>query len=120
MTAYAVAMLRITDADKIAEYRTRAADALAQHGGEVVHAAPGPKVLEGQPIVPDIMALLRFADAAAAEAWIGDPALADVHALRRGIVGYPAVLRRLSRDRWQGWMRRYHPAHSCGFDVRVY
>ncbi|MEO0745680.1 MAG: DUF1330 domain-containing protein [Pseudomonadota bacterium] len=84
MTTYAVAMLRITDADKIAEYRTRAADALALHGGEVVQASPDPKVLEGAPVVPDIMALLRFPDAAAAEAWIADPTLTDVHALRNG------------------------------------
>ena len=84
MTTYAFAMLRITDADKIAEYRPRAADALALHGGEVVQASPDPKVLEGAPVVPDIMALLRFPDAAAAEAWIADPTLSDVHALRNG------------------------------------
>ncbi|WP_299687227.1 DUF1330 domain-containing protein [uncultured Tateyamaria sp.] len=84
MTAYAIAMLRITDAEKIAEYRTKAADALAQHGGEVVHAAAGPKVLEGQPIVPDMIAVLRFPDTEAAEAWMADPTLQDVHALRRG------------------------------------
>ena len=84
MTTYAVAMLRITDADKIAEYRTKAADALALHGGEVVHATPDPKVLEGAPVVPDVMALLRFPDAAAAEAWIADPTLTYVHALRNG------------------------------------
>ena len=83
MSAYAVAMLQVTDREKLAEYRTKAADALAKHGGEVVHAAPGPKVLDGQPVVPDIMVLLRFPEAAAAEAWISDPALADVHALRR-------------------------------------
>ena len=77
-------MLRITDPEKIAAYRTKAADALAKHGGEVVHAAPGPKVLEGQPIVPDMMAVLRFPDGDAAQAWMDDPELQDVHALRRG------------------------------------
>ena len=84
MTAYAVAMLRITDSETLGQYREKAADALAKHGGEVLHAAPGPQVLEGQPIRPDMMAVLRFPDAAAAEAWMADPELADVHALRQG------------------------------------
>ncbi|WP_415920902.1 DUF1330 domain-containing protein [Tateyamaria sp. SN6-1] len=84
MTAYAVAMLRITDPEKLGQYREHAAEALARHGGEVVHASPEPRVIDGAPILPDMVALLRFPDAAAADAWIADPDLAAIHALRRG------------------------------------
>ncbi len=84
MTTHAVAMIRVTNPDSLGQYREKAAAALARHGGEVVQASPDPQVLEGQPILPDVMALLRFPDRAAAEAWAGDPDLADIHALRHG------------------------------------
>ena len=84
MTTHAIAMLRITDQDSLALYREQAGAALARHGGEVVQVSSEPKILEGAPVLPDIMALLRFPDRASAEAWRADPELADVHALRAG------------------------------------
>lgn len=84
MTTHAIAMLRVTNRDSLALYREQAGAALARHGGEVVQATPEPKILEGSPTLPDIMALLRFPDRASAEAWRADPDLADVHALRVG------------------------------------
>ena len=84
MTTHAVVALRITNPDSLNQYREQAGAALTRHGGEVVHASPDLKVLEGSPILPDALAIVRFPDRAAAEAWIADPDLADVHALRRG------------------------------------
>ncbi|MEL6886071.1 MAG: DUF1330 domain-containing protein [Pseudomonadota bacterium] len=84
MTTHAIAMLRVTDPASLSAYRNVAADALARHGGAVVQASPDPAVLEGSPVQPDIMALLRFPDRDSAQAWIDDPALEPIHALRRG------------------------------------
>lgn len=84
MTTHAVVMLRITNPDSLAQYRDKAADALARHGGEVVQASPELKILEGAPILPDALAIVRFPDRTAAQAWIEDPDLQGVHALRTG------------------------------------
>ncbi len=84
MTAYALATLRLEDRDKVAQYREKAADALARHGGAVVQASADLDVLEGPIEAPDMAALLSFPDRNAAQAWISDPEIADVHALRRG------------------------------------
>ncbi|WP_299042578.1 DUF1330 domain-containing protein [uncultured Tateyamaria sp.] len=84
MTTHAVVMLRITNPDSLAQYRELAANALARHGGEVVQASPDLSILEGAPILPDALAVVRFPDRAAAEAWMADPDLQSVHALRRG------------------------------------
>jgi len=83
MTTHAVVSLRITDPEKLGQYREKAADALARHGGEVVQASLELSVLEGNPVTPDGIAIVRFPDQGAARAWIGDPDLAEVHALRR-------------------------------------
>ncbi|WP_299280382.1 DUF1330 domain-containing protein [uncultured Tateyamaria sp.] len=84
MTTHAVVMLRVTNPESLNAYREKAAEALAHHGGQVVQASPDLKVLEGKPVVPDAIAVVSFPDRAAAEAWIADPELANVHALRRG------------------------------------
>ncbi|MBY5932222.1 DUF1330 domain-containing protein [Tateyamaria omphalii] len=92
MTTHAVAMLRITNPDSLAQYREKAGVALARHGGEIVQAAPDISALEGAPVVPDIMAIIRFPDRAAAEAWIADPELQAVHDLRRAAGGSDILL----------------------------
>jgi uncharacterized protein (DUF1330 family) len=84
MTTRVVVMLRITNPESMNRYREKAGAALARHKGEVVQASPDLKVLEDNPVVPDAMAIVRFPDRDAAEAWIGDPGLADVLALRQG------------------------------------
>jgi len=84
MTVLAVVSLRITNPESLESYRGKAADALARHGGTVVEASRELTVLEGHPVVPDALAIVQFPDRDAAQAWIGDPELADIHALRRG------------------------------------
>jgi len=83
MTTHAIVMLRVTNPESLAQYREVAADALARHGGEVAQASPEPTVLEGAPVMPDVIAVLRFPDRAAAEAWEADPELQRAHGLRR-------------------------------------
>lgn len=84
MTVQALAMITITDKTSLAAYREQAAEALAKHGGSLVAADPAPLVLEAAGDTPDLAALLAFPNADAARAWIDDPALADIHALRNG------------------------------------
>ncbi|QDG78374.1 DUF1330 domain-containing protein [Labrenzia sp. PHM005] len=82
MTTQALALITVTDKDALGAYREKAPDALARHGGSVVRADPEPVVLETAGDRPNIAALLSFPSAEAAQAWINDPDLADVHALR--------------------------------------
>lgn len=82
---YAYVALKITNPDMLAAYREKADEALAAHGGIVVAAKKDLVALEGTPTLPDMAAILSFPDRAAAEAWINDPALAGIHALRRGV-----------------------------------
>ncbi|WP_428526856.1 DUF1330 domain-containing protein [Roseibium sp.] len=82
MTTHALAMITITDRELLGAYREKAPAALARHGGALVTVDPEPIVLEAAGDAPNIAALLSFPDADAAKAWINDPDLADVHALR--------------------------------------
>ncbi len=89
---YAYAKLTVTNPDALAAYRDVAEAALAKHGGKVESAAREFTVLDGAPNAPDVAALLSFPDREAAIAWSNDPALADVHALRRGAGGSDILL----------------------------
>lgn len=82
MTVQALAMITVTDKDILGEYRSKASEALAKHGGSVVAADPAPVVLEAAGDRPDLAALLSFPTLEAAEAWIGDPAISELHQLR--------------------------------------
>ena len=84
MTTHAIVTLKISTPEKLAAYRDKAADALAKHGGTVLQASRDLSVIEGAVELPDLIAILAFPDQAAALAWINDPLLQDVHALRQG------------------------------------
>lgn len=81
---YAYANIIVTGPGALDAYRAKAGDALAKHGGHVVQAAPQQTVLEGTRDETGIGAILAFETAEAAQAWINDPELDSVHALRRG------------------------------------
>ena len=81
---YAYVKLTVTNPDSLAQYRELAADALASHGGKVVHATTHTTSLDGTPDIPDVAVILAFPDKDAALAWIDDPELVDIHNLRRG------------------------------------
>lgn len=80
---YAIVQLKLQDPEAMGAYREKAADALSKHGGQVVTASGELTAIDGAPNLPDFAVILSFPDKAAAEAWIGDPALAETHALRR-------------------------------------
>ena len=84
MTVHAIVALHITEPKSLADYRDKAADALAKHSGAVLQASRELELIEGDAELPDLYAILTFPDRDAALAWINDPALQDVHALRRG------------------------------------
>lgn len=84
MTAHAIVTMTVTSPESLAQYRERAADALSRHGGAVLQASADLDLLEGGPDLPTLAAVLTFPERAAALAWINDPELAPVHALRRG------------------------------------
>lgn len=80
---YAVFNATVTRPDALAEYRDKAGEALARHGGKVEQATAAPEALDGSPAIPNVTAVLSFPDADAARAWINDPDLSDLHDLRR-------------------------------------
>ena len=84
MTAYAYVNLTITNPDRFAAYRERAGDALKKHGGAPLEVSKESEVIEGTATAPTVAVILTFPDRAAAKAWINDPELAEVHALREG------------------------------------
>lgn len=79
---HVVVQLTINDQDALMAYRAKAADAMARHGGAFAQVSAEPELLEGKATLPTMMGVLTFPDSTAAKAWIADPALADVHALR--------------------------------------
>lgn len=79
---YATVEMWITNKEALAAYREKAGEALAKHGGSLVSASPNPSLLEGESSLPSMLAVLSFPDTEAAQAWIRDPELAPVHALR--------------------------------------
>jgi len=83
MTEYVVGYLKaLKDPESMAAYRAQAKEALAQHGGEILLPPTAPERLEGGADTPKAFVLLRFPDGDAAKAWLADPALKEVHALR--------------------------------------
>lgn len=89
---YAYAKLTVSNPDALAKYRDVAGDALARHGGKVETATAEATALDGTPDLPNVAALLSFPDRESAIAWIDDPELRDVHALRRSAGASDIVL----------------------------
>ncbi len=84
MTAYAFVNLTITNTDSFAAYREKAGGALKKHGGAPLEVSKAPEVIEGSAAAPSVAVIVTFPDREAAKAWINDPELAEVHALREG------------------------------------
>lgn len=84
MTQYVVGHLKcLKNADRMAEYRAVAAEALAKHGGKIVVPPTPPERVEGEAEPPKAIVLLSFPTAEAAHAWSQDPELTPVHEMRR-------------------------------------
>lgn len=82
---YAIVQMRIDNPDKLAAYREVAGEALARHGGAVLAVKATPDALEGNALAPDMAGVLSFPDRDSAFAWVNDPDLEQIHALRNEI-----------------------------------
>lgn len=81
--AYVYVNLVLEDVEKMAVYREKAGAALQKHGAKPLVSTPSQRVLEGRRDETGIGVILEFESAEAAKAWIEDPELQEVHALRR-------------------------------------
>lgn len=92
MPAYVTVQLDITDAETFDTYRKVGGPAVAKHGGRPLSAGRATILHDAQNgTAPSV--LLEFRDAAAAHAWMDDPELAEVHALRnRGALATVTLL----------------------------
>lgn len=83
MTHYVAVQLAPKDNEILAQYLKLGGDAVKKHGGKAIAGGPDIKVLEENGAGPATKVLLAFPSAHAAQAWMDDPELAEVHALRR-------------------------------------
>lgn len=83
MSAYIIADVTVTDAEKMAQYRVWSTKAMAEHGAEVLVRGGAFEVLEG-PWTPSRLVLLKFADRAAAHAFYDSQTYAHARSLREG------------------------------------
>lgn len=83
MSAYIIADVTVTDAQKMAEYRVWSSKAMAEHGAEILVRGGAFEVLEG-PWTPSRLIVLRFADRAAAKAFYDSQTYGHARTLREG------------------------------------
>ena len=78
MSVYALAQLRIHDAERYARYMSRFMPVLEQYEGVLLAADEAPRVLEGQWWDRNKIVLMEFADAAAFRAWATSPEYTEI------------------------------------------
>jgi uncharacterized protein (DUF1330 family) len=83
MSAYVIADITVTDAEKMANYRVWSTRAMAEHGAEILVRGGAIEVLEG-PWTPSRLVVLRFADRAAARAFYDSQTYVHARSLREG------------------------------------
>jgi uncharacterized protein (DUF1330 family) len=83
MSAYLIADVTITDAEKMAKYREWSTKAMQEHGAEILVRGGAIEVLEG-PWTPTRLVLLRFADRAKARAFYDSQTYTHARSLREG------------------------------------
>jgi len=83
MTHYVVVQLAPKDDATLQQYFKVGGAAVKKHGGYPIAGGAGKKVIEDNGGGVPAHVLLAFPDAESVDAWMGDPDLAEVHALRR-------------------------------------
>jgi uncharacterized protein (DUF1330 family) len=78
MTVYALAQLRIHDAERYGRYMSRFMPVLAKYNGKLLAADETPRVLEGQWWDRNKVVLMEFADDAAFRAWATSPEYTEI------------------------------------------
>jgi uncharacterized protein (DUF1330 family) len=83
MSAYIIADVTITDAEKMARYREWSTRAMQEHGAEVLVRGGAVQVLEG-PWAPARLVVLRFDNAQKAQAFYNSETYTHARSLREG------------------------------------
>ncbi len=83
MTHFVVVQLTPKNTEILDRYLAVGRAAVEKHGGTAIAGGPDRKVLEENGAGDPASVLLSFPSGAAAESWINDPDLKDVHDLRR-------------------------------------
>jgi uncharacterized protein (DUF1330 family) len=92
MPAYVIASVtRAWDADKLAEYRRRNTDVVAEHGGRFLVRGGTHETIEGE-WEPVRMVVMEFPDADAARGWYASDAYAELRELRQSASDTEIVL----------------------------
>ena len=78
MTVYALAQLRIHDAERYGRYMGRFMPVLDKYNGRLLAADENPRVLEGQWWDRNKVVLMEFEDAAAFRAWATSPEYSEI------------------------------------------
>lgn len=84
MTAYVVALVKVTDDTWIPSYATEGAEVIARHGGRYISRSANVDVIEGADNDIDLIALIEFPDKDAVHRLFADPAYAPHGEARRG------------------------------------
>ena len=83
MSAYIIADVTVTDAEKMAQYRVWSTRAMQEHGAEVLVRGGEFEVLEGT-WQPSRLVMLKFADRAAAKRFYESETYTHARSLREG------------------------------------
>ncbi|MGH1480672.1 MAG: DUF1330 domain-containing protein [Geminicoccales bacterium] len=95
MTHYAIVTLVVKDPAKLSEYQAVGGPAVAKHGGKAIAGGAKTQALQ-QPHGPTMGVVLIFPSEGHISAWLEDPELAEVHALRNAaadvtVLAMPAI-----------------------------
>jgi len=83
MTTYVIADIKVTDDKWVPSYAAGVHELVHKHGGKYLSRSANVKTLEGSPRDTTLIAVIAFPDAAAAQAFVGDPHYAPYAAARR-------------------------------------
>lgn len=78
MTVYALAQLRIDDAERYGRYMARFMPVLDKYNGKLLAADDAPRVLEGQWWDRNEVVLMEFTDKDAFKAWASSPEYTEI------------------------------------------
>ena len=83
MAAYVIAELKITDASKFDEYKTKVGPMMAKYGGRYLTRGDNLKLPEGGHWTPERVVIVEFPDMASLNAWYTSPEYQPLIALRK-------------------------------------
>ena len=83
MSAYIIADVSVTDAEKMAQYREWSTKAMQEHGAEILVRGGASEVLEG-PWTPGRLVVLKFPSREQAKAFYASETYTHARSLREG------------------------------------